>query len=50
MVGCFENSVGIHSDDGKCYLNGKSVQYTSFFSQSDRIGCGLTDKGNVFFT
>lgn len=50
FAGYLPNSIAYHGDDGKCFLNGKAMQYGVRFGSHDIIGCGVTNRGGVFFT
>jgi len=52
--GWLNNSIGIHSDDGNIFYNGKSIDRLYKFKCNDTIGCGLIytnyEKYIPFFT
>lgn len=50
FVGYVPGSIGFHGDDGKCYNNGESFEYTSPYGAQSTVGCGVTTNGDVFFT
>jgi len=51
-----KDSVGYHSDDGKCYWydnqknSSQTIEFGPRYHSSDIVGCGVTNKGHVFFT
>ena len=50
VIGYANGSIGFHADDGKCYINGDSFEYSSPYGSQSTVGCGFTYNGDVFFT
>ncbi len=51
FAGYKNNSVAYHADDGRAYLNGKPIStYGPRYGSSSFIGCGITGRGDAFFT
>lgn len=49
FVGYAQGSIGLHADDGKCFINGESMEYSSPYGSQSTIGCGITASGDIFF-
>eukprot|EP00347_Sterkiella_histriomuscorum_P003756 403363071 len=50
FAGYHQHSIAYHADDGKVYVNGKSIVYASRYGSNDIVGCGVTKSGDVYFT
>ena len=50
FAGYLSDSIAMHADDGKVYINGSPIVYGGKYGSYDTVGCGITRNGDVYFT